>query len=183
MRAYVESALDAQRRGTALPLVIVDRRGGEIIGSTRYASIDTENRRLEIGWSWIAPRFQRTAATTEAKQLLLTHAFETLGAIRVEFKTDAFNARSRAAIVRLGAVEEGTFRRHRILANGRVRETVYYSITDGDWPAAKARLERLIGRREGPARIDREAIVRAERTVRQYIRRTPVIEVEGADLG
>ena len=138
MRAYVETAL-ADR--SAVPFVIADNASGEIIGSTRYANIDGENRRVEIGWSWITPRFQRTRANTDAKRLLLTHAFETLGAIRVELKTDALNAQSRAAMARLGAVEEGTFRRHRILPNGRVRDTVYFSITDTDWPAVKARLQ------------------------------------------
>ncbi|MCA1826442.1 MAG: serine/threonine dehydratase [Myxococcales bacterium] len=181
MRSYVESALDEQRRGHALPFVVVDRQSGEIIGSTRYAAIDGQNRRLEIGWTWIATRFQRTTVNTECKRLLLTHAFESLGAIRVELKTDALNARSRAAIARIGATEEGTFRRHRILGTGRVRDTVYYSITDLEWPAVKARLARLGENMKGP--IDPAAIEHAERTIRPYIRRTPIVEVEGKDLG
>lgn len=184
MRSYVETALEEQSRGRALPFVIVEQANGEIIGSTRYANIDVEHRRVEIGWSWITPRFQRTGANTDAKRLLLTHAFETLGAIRVELKTDALNARSRAAIARLGAVEEGTFRRHLILASGRIRDTVYFSITDREWPAVKARLERLSDRsQEGATAIAPEAIGRAERAIRPYIRRTPVIEVRGEDLG
>jgi N-acetyltransferase len=143
MRAYVQTALDEQRRGAALPFVIVDEASGQVIGSTRYANIDAANRRLEIGWTWLAPSHQRTRANTEAKLLLLTHAFETLGAMRVELKTDALNEKSRRAILRIGAVEEGTFRRHMITASGRVRDTVYYSIVDAEWPAVKARLAGL----------------------------------------
>jgi N-acetyltransferase len=140
MRGYVETALEDQARGVSLPFVIVDQAAGTIIGSTRYGNIEPSHRRLEIGWTWIAPAFQRTAANTEAKLLLLTHAFETLHANRVELKTDALNQRSRTAILRLGAVEEGTFRRHVITASGRVRDTVYFSIVDTEWPAIKQRL-------------------------------------------
>lgn len=141
VRAYVMQALDEERRGVSLPFVIVARRSGEVVGSTRYGNIDAGNRRLEIGWTWVTPAHQRTTVNTEAKLLLLTHAFERLGAQRVEFKTDALNQRSRNAIVRIGAVEEGTFRKHIITASGRVRDTVYYSIIDSEWPAVKARLE------------------------------------------
>ena len=148
MRTYVEQALDEQRRGVALPFVIVDQTDDQVIGSTRFANIDRANLRLEIGWTWLTPSRQRTGANTEAKRLLLTHAFETLGAYRVEFKTDALNTRSRQAILRLGAVEEGTLRRHTIVrATGRVRDTVYFSILDTEWPAVKARLSRLGGAR------------------------------------
>ena len=144
MRAYVESALDEQRRGVAVPFAMVDGASGEIIGSTRYGSIVPEHHRLEIGWTWYAVAHQRTAANTEAKLLLLTHAFEALGAMRVEFKTDALNVQSRTAIARLGAVEEGTFRKHMRTVSGRVRDSVYFSILDTEWPAVKARLtERL----------------------------------------
>jgi N-acetyltransferase len=143
MRAYVLTALDEQRRGVSVPFVIVDQSADRVIGSTRYANIDGTNRRLEIGWTWLAPAHQRTGANTEAKLLLLTHAFETLHAIRVEFKTDALNAASRAALARIGAVEEGTFRKHLITHSGRVRDSVYFSIIDSEWPAVKARLERL----------------------------------------
>jgi RimJ/RimL family protein N-acetyltransferase len=141
MRAYVAEALDEQRRGLSLPFAIVDRASGRVIGSTRFANIDVPNRRVEIGWTWLAREFQRTRANTEAKLLLLTHAFETLGAIRVELKTDALNAQSRNAILRLGAVQEGIFRKHKIIPHqGRVRDTVYFSILDTEWPAVKSRL-------------------------------------------
>jgi RimJ/RimL family protein N-acetyltransferase len=144
MRAYVEQALDEQRRGVALPFAIVDQADDQVIGSTRFANIDLANRRLEIGWTWLTPSRQRTGANTEAKRLLLTHAFETLGAYRVELKTDALNTKSRQAILRLGAVEEGTLRRHTIVqATGRVRDTVYFSILDTEWPTVKARLTGL----------------------------------------
>jgi RimJ/RimL family protein N-acetyltransferase len=144
MRAYVAVALEEQSRGVSLPFAIVHQESGQVIGSTRYGNIVPADRRLEIGWTWITSAHQRTGANTEAKLLLLTHAFEALGAIRVELKTDALNEQSRKAILRLGAVEEGTFRKHRILASGRVRDTVYFSIIDTEWPAVKARLTRLL---------------------------------------
>jgi RimJ/RimL family protein N-acetyltransferase len=143
MRAYVQTALDEQRRGVAVPFVIIDQASGEAIGSTRYANIEPTDRRLEIGWTWLASSRQRTGANTEAKLLLLAHAFEVLGAMRVEFKTDALNEKSRRALARIGAVEEGTFRKHRMTASGRVRDTVYFSIIDTEWPATRARLEAL----------------------------------------
>jgi N-acetyltransferase len=141
MRAYALQALDELHRGVSLPFVIITQGSGEVVGSTRYGNIDPPNRRLEIGWTWITPAYQRTAVNTEAKLLLLTHAFERLGAHRVELKTDALNEKSRKAILRLGAVEEGIFRKHIVTASGRVRDTVYYSIIDTEWPAVKARLE------------------------------------------
>jgi RimJ/RimL family protein N-acetyltransferase len=140
MRSYVSIALDEQCRGLALPFAIIHRASNKAIGSTRYANIDTANRRLEIGWTWVTSSFQRTAVNTEAKLLLLTHAFEVLGMNRVEFKTDVLNEKSRKALLRLGAVEEGTFRKHLITASGRVRDTAYFSIIDTEWPAIKARL-------------------------------------------
>jgi RimJ/RimL family protein N-acetyltransferase len=141
MHAYVAEALDEQRCGLSLPFAIVDRASGRVIGSTRFANIDVPNRRLEIGWTWLAREFQRTRANTEAKLLLLTQAFDALGAIRVEFKTDALNAQSRNAILRLGAVQEGIFRKHKIIPHqARVRDTVYFSILDTEWPAVKERL-------------------------------------------
>jgi RimJ/RimL family protein N-acetyltransferase len=141
MRAYVDKALDEQRRGVSLPFVIVANPRSEVVGSTRYGNIDLSNRRLEIGWTWVTASHQRTAVNTEAKLLLLTHAFERLGVHRVELKTDALNRKSRAAIARLGAVEEGVFRKHIVTASGRVRDTVYYSIIDTEWPGVKARLQ------------------------------------------
>jgi len=144
MRAYVAQALEEQRRGVSLPFVIIAQ--GQVAGSTRYGNIDLVNRRLEIGWTWIAPAYQRTAVNTEAKLLLLTHAFERLGVNRVELKTDALNQKSRTAITRLGAVEEGTFRKHIVTGSGRVRDTVYYSIIDTEWPTVKRRLETWLHR-------------------------------------
>jgi RimJ/RimL family protein N-acetyltransferase len=116
---------------------------GRAIGGTRFGNIDRGNRRLEIGWTWIGLRWQRTAVNTEAKHLVPRHAFETLGAMRVEPKTDSLNERSRRAILRLGAVEKGTFRKHMVTESGRVRHTVYFSIVDEEWPGVKARLAGL----------------------------------------
>ncbi|HEY0383802.1 MAG TPA: GNAT family protein [Candidatus Elarobacter sp.] len=140
MRAYVETALAEQGRGVSLPFAVVARANDDVIGSTRYGNIAPADHRLEIGWTWLARAHQRTAANTEAKLLLLAHAFESLGAMRVEFKTDALNVQSRTALARLGAVEEGTFRKHMLTASGRVRDSVYFSIVDTEWPAVKARL-------------------------------------------
>jgi RimJ/RimL family protein N-acetyltransferase len=122
----------------------VDRASGKAIGSTRFGDIEPDHGRVEIGWTWIAPAFQRTAVNTEAKLLQLTYAFETLGAGRVALKTDGRNERSQAAIARLGAMREGVLRRHTRLPDGFVRDTVYYSILADEWPTVKARLtERL----------------------------------------
>jgi N-acetyltransferase len=141
MRGYVATALDEQRRGVSLPFVIIARGTEQVVGSTRYGNIDLANRRLEIGWTWVAAAHQRTAVNTEAKLLLLTHAFERLQVNRVELKTDALNLKSRAAITRLGAIEEGTLRKHLVTSTGRIRDTVYFSIIDTEWPAVKRRLE------------------------------------------
>ncbi len=146
MRGYIESALEEQSKGTALPFATVERASGRAIGSTRYGNIDRSNRRVEIGWTWVARDWQRTAVNTEAKYLMLRHAFETLGCIRVELKTDSMNERSRKAILRLGAKEEGIFRNHLITWSGRIRHTVYFSFVDSEWPAAKARLEKMLSR-------------------------------------
>ncbi len=141
MSSYVQTALNEQTKGSALPFALIERDSGRIIGSTRYSNIDRDHHRLEIGWTWVARQWQRTAINTEAKYLLLRHAFETLKCIRVELKTDSLNERSRAAILRIGAREEGTFRNHMITASGRIRHTVYFSILDSEWPEVKARLE------------------------------------------
>lgn len=143
MRRYVLQALDEQRRGVSLPFAIVDPARGEAIGSTRFGNIDLPNRRLEIGWTWLGSAYQRTRANTEAKLLLLTYAFETLGLNRVEFKTDALNQKSRGALARIGALQEGIFRRHMTTHSGRVRDTVYFSIVDFEWPAVKERLQTM----------------------------------------
>ncbi len=149
MRAYIETALGEQAAGAALPFATIERATGRPIGSTRYGNIDRANRRVEIGWTWIAKPWQRTAVNTEAKYLMLSHAFKRLGCIRVELKTDSLNQRSREAIRRIGATEEGTFRNHMITASGRIRHTVYYSIVDSQWPAIKARLEAKLSRTPG----------------------------------
>ena len=141
LNAYVQTALNEQAKGSALPFVLIETSTGCIIGSTRYGNIDRDHYRVEIGWTWVARQWQRTAINTEAKYLLLRHAFERLKCIRVELKTDSLNERSRAAILRIGAREEGTFRNHMITASGRIRHTVYFSILDGEWPEVKARLE------------------------------------------
>ena len=144
MAAYIQSALDAQAGGTALPFATVDAASGQVVGSTRYMNIDRANRRVEIGATWIARPWRRTAVNTEAKYLMLRHAFETLGCIRVELKTDALNQRSRTAIRRIGATEEGTLRQHMITWSGRLRDSVYFSILDSEWPRVKQDLERRL---------------------------------------
>lgn len=144
MRGYVEAALQAQTGGTALPFAIVRRASASVVGSTRYGNIDRLHRRVEIGWTWIGRPWQRTAVNTECKYLLLRHAFETLGCIRVEFKTDALNERSRRALLRIGAKEEGIFRNHMVVSTGRIRDSVYYSIVEGEWPQVKDSLEGML---------------------------------------
>jgi len=141
MSAYVQTALGERTSGSALPFALIDKASGRVIGSTRYGNIDRVHHRLEIGWTWVARQWQRSAINTEAKYLLLRHAFETLKCIRVALKTDSLNERSRAAILRIGAREEGTFRNHMITASGRIRHTVYFSIPDSEWPDVKTRLE------------------------------------------
>jgi N-acetyltransferase len=146
MAAYIETALDEQARGVSLPFAIVEKNSGRAIGSTRYGNIDRTHRRVEIGWSWVARDWQRTSVNTECKFLLLRHAFEKLGCMRVELKTDALNERSRAAILRIGAQFEGIFRKHMLTASGRIRDSVYFSILDAEWPAVKQRLEEKLRR-------------------------------------
>lgn len=141
LREYIEAALQSQRQGTALPFATIERNSGRAIGSTRYGNIEMRDRRVEIGWTWVGRLWQRTAVNTEAKYLMLCHAFETLGCIRVELKTDALNERSRRAILRIGAREEGLLRQHMITASGRLRDTVYFSVIDREWPEVKAALE------------------------------------------
>jgi RimJ/RimL family protein N-acetyltransferase len=154
LRAYIETALAEQSAGTSLPFAVIWREDGRAAGSTRYGNIALEHRRLEIGWTWLGKEWRRTGANTEAKLLLLTHAFEVMGMRRVEFKTDALNGESRRALLRIGATYEGTFRKHGTAAGGRVRDSVYYSIVDDEWPDVKARLKGLLrlpaGRPPGP---------------------------------
>ena len=147
LKQYIETALRSQQKGEALPFATLDKTSGRAVGSSRYAAIDVQNRRLEIGWTWIARDYQRTYVNTEAKYLMLGHAFEALGCLRVEFKTDSLNEKSRRALLRIGAKEEGTFRNHMIMPTGRIRHSVYYSIIDTEWPEVKATLEeKLFGR-------------------------------------
>jgi RimJ/RimL family protein N-acetyltransferase len=148
MATYIETAMSEQERGVSLPFAIVDRAMGRAIGSTRYGNIDRTHHRVEIGWTWVAREWQRTAINTEAKYLLLKHAFEALGCMRVELKTDSLNEKSRAAILRIGAKEEGIFRNHMITESGRIRHSAYYSIIDSEWPAVKARLEARLSSRQ-----------------------------------
>ncbi len=138
MRRYIEIALGEYNRKVSLPFVTVEKSSNKIVGSTRFGNIDAKNRRAEIGWTWINPAWQRTRINTEAKLLMLTHAFETWKCIRVEFKTDVLNEKSRNAILRLGAKEEGILRQHIITDSGRFRDTVYFSIIDSEWKDVKA---------------------------------------------
>jgi N-acetyltransferase len=137
----IDKAFDEQERGESVVFAIVERESNRVIGSTRFMNIDRINRRVEIGSTWVAPAWQRTAANTEAKFLMLRHAFEVWKCMRVELKTDALNLRSRNAILRIGAKEEGTLRRHLVTSSGRVRDTVYFSILDSEWPEVKSKLE------------------------------------------
>jgi RimJ/RimL family protein N-acetyltransferase len=137
----VDKALAEQERGESVVFATVERASGRVIGSTRFMNIDRINRRVEIGSTWIAPAWQRTAVNTEAKFLMLRHAFEVWQCFRVELKTDAINQKSRNAILRIGAKEEGTLRKHVITWTGRVRDSVYFSILDTEWPEVKLRLE------------------------------------------
>ena len=139
MQAYVEKALALRDAGAALPWAVMDSKG-EVVGSTRYGNVDADNKRVEIGWTWYAKRVQRTALNTEAKLLLLTHAFETLDCAAVEFRTSWFNHASRNAIARLGAKQDGVLRKHMRMADGQHRDTVVFSIIDGEWPMVKRHL-------------------------------------------
>ena len=147
LQQYISTALQWQKDGTALPFAIIDKTSGNAVGSTRYGNIDKANRRVEIGWTWIAKQWQRTPMNTEVKYLLLTHAFDNIGCIRVEFKTDSLNERSRNALLRIGAKEEGILRNHMIAPGGRLRHSVYYSIIDSEWPGVKSVLEAKLSRR------------------------------------
>lgn len=158
MAAYIEGALAQQRQGTALPFATVDRVSGRVVGSTRFGNVDRSNRRVEIGWTWIARPWQRTPVNTEAKHLMLRHAFEDLGCIRVELKTDVLNERSRAAIARIGATEEGVLRSHMVTKGGRIRDTVFYSILASEWPSVRQRLEAKLDQVDKAALAERLAL-------------------------
>jgi N-acetyltransferase len=142
--AFNRQVLDEQKRGLSIPFATFERSSGKIVGTTRYMNMDLANRKVEIGSTWIAPPWQRTVINTEAKYLMLRHAFETWKCLRVELKTDSMNQRSRQAILRLGAKEEGVLRKHMLTWNGRQRDSVYFSILDTEWPGVKAEFERKL---------------------------------------
>jgi len=144
LSAYLREALDMQSEGNALPFATVDQATGRVVGCTRFGNIEPKHRRAEIGWTWVGKPYQRSHVNTEAKYLMLRHAFETWSCVRVELKTNALNRRSRAAILRIGAKEEGTLRKHATSDSGVVRDTVYFSITDDEWSGVKARLEKMM---------------------------------------
>ena len=144
MRGWVQDILSRAQKGTDLPFVAIQLESGRVAGATRYMNIMPDDRGLEIGGTWYGSKFQRTGVNTECKYLLLSHAFETLGCIRVQLKTDLRNERSQKAIERIGAVKEGVLRNHMILPNGHYRHSVYYSILDTEWPEVKRRIEGMI---------------------------------------
>jgi len=158
MRTYLETALAGRESGREMPFATLERSSGRVVGGTRYLNIEPAHRRLEIGYTWISPAWQRTAVNTDAKLLMMTHAFNTLGALRVEFKTDALNEKSRTALLGIGAKEEGTMRNHMITQGGRRRDSVYFSVIEEDWPQVRqhleSRLARLNAQAQSPA-VDR----------------------------
>jgi RimJ/RimL family protein N-acetyltransferase len=146
LAAWLDAALRNREAGTEMPFATIDLGSGRPIGSTRFMSIVPEHKRLEIGWTWVAPPWQRSGANREAKFLQLDHAFEVLGANRVEFKTDALNERANPALLAIGATFEGTFRRHMVMPGGRLRDSNYYSVIAEEWPAARERLRASLAR-------------------------------------
>jgi RimJ/RimL family protein N-acetyltransferase len=146
LRNWVLELLELKDKGTDLPFTVISLATGDAIGCTRYLNIDPDNRSLEIGGTWYGLAYQGTLVNTECKYLLLKHAFETLGCVRVWFKTDARNQRSQKAIERLGAVKEGILRNHMILPDGYIRDSVVYSILPNEWPQVKSKLEARISR-------------------------------------
>ena len=146
MRGYLEVALAERAAGRAMPFAIVERASGRPVGSTRYLAIEPHHRRLEIGYTWVAPGWQRTSVNSEAKLLLLGHAFDRLGAIRVEFKTDSLNVQSRQALLGIGATEEGTLRNHMISQGDRRRHSVYFSVIVEEWPRVRDHLRARLAR-------------------------------------
>jgi len=146
LRAYLEEALRMQAEGSALPFATIDKATGRVVGCTRFGNIEPKHRRVEIGWTWVGKEFQRSYVNTEAKYLMLRHAFETWGCRRVELKTNVLNKKSRDAMLRIGAKEEGILRKHAVSDRGVSRDTIYYSIIDDEWPGVKAKLEGMIAR-------------------------------------
>lgn len=146
LRAYVEDALANAAAGTEMPLVTIRRADGRVVGSTRYLALRPEHKSLEIGWTWLAPDAWRTGINVEAKLLMLEHAFETLGCLRVELKTDARNERSRGAMAALPAQFEGVHRKAMLVRGGQRRDSAWYSVIDDEWPEVRANLLRRLGR-------------------------------------
>lgn len=149
LRTWAETAIAARTAGTELPFATIDRATGRPIGSSRYMNIALDHRRLEIGWTWVGTGFQRTGANREAKLLMMSHTFDTLGCRRVEFKTDALNEKSRTALLGIGARFEGIFRNHMVMPDGRMRDSAYYSVIDEEWPEVRSSLRRRLNRADG----------------------------------
>jgi RimJ/RimL family protein N-acetyltransferase len=146
LRSWFDTTQTAAAAGTEVPFATIDQESGRAIGSTRFMTITPEHRRLEIGWTWIGSAYQRTGANRETKLLQLTHAFETLDAERVEFKTHARNEKSRGALLGIGATFEGVLRHHTIMADGSNRDSAFYSVLAAEWPGVKGRLEAVLAR-------------------------------------
>jgi RimJ/RimL family protein N-acetyltransferase len=146
MKAYMDAALADAAKGVALPFVTIDKPSGRVIGSSRFGNIDPPNRKVEIGWTWVTPAFQRTHVNSEAKLLMMTHAFEVWNCVRVELKTDVLNMKSRNAMLRIGATEEGVLRKNQLTQGGRYRDSIYFSVLDTEWPSVKERLRGFITR-------------------------------------
>jgi RimJ/RimL family protein N-acetyltransferase len=144
LAAYLREALDMQSEGSALPFATVDVESGRVVGCTRFGNIEPRHRRVEIGWTWIGKPYQRSHINTEAKYLMLKHAFEVWGCRRVELKTNVLNRKSRDAMIRIGAQEEGILRKHALSDAGVSRDTIYYSIINDEWPGVKERLEAMM---------------------------------------
>lgn len=146
IREWAEATIANRDTGSEYPFATIDVATGRPIGSSRFMNIVLEHRRLEIGWTWVAPAWQRTGANREAKLLMLGHAFDVLGCRRVEFKTDSLNEPSRTALLGIGAQFEGIFRNHMVMPGGRMRHSAYYSVIDEEWPTVRAGLERSLAR-------------------------------------
>ncbi|KIY22654.1 GNAT family N-acetyltransferase [Mesobacillus subterraneus] len=146
MKKVVESAIAEKEKGTQIPFVVLDKKTGKIVGSSRFLDISELHNTLEIGWTWYSPEYWRTSVNTETKLLMLQHAFENRGVNRVQFCTDSRNVRSQTAIARLGAQREGVLRKHRIIADGYIRDTVVYSILKEEWPVIKSNLYEKLNR-------------------------------------
>ena len=149
LNAYIDGIIALRASGAAIPFIAIDRSTGRAIGGTRFANMDAQNRRVEIGWTWLGRPYQRGAYNTEAKLLMLSHAFERMNCIRVEFRVNALNIKSREAVARIGAREEGTLRHHMILPDGRLIDWVYYSILREEWPGVRAGLEQKLASHNG----------------------------------